>query len=173
MKKGFSLIELMIVIVIIGVVYTLAVTNIQSLAEQKMIPSFSNLKEYLHSFIKEDAQTARLLCLDDCSECSVYVDGVKGKTTESFFDSSVEVYRYDFLQGSQVIEPPVYFNEEDVQERVCFSYEIDKNLIGDQVMIVYKDKAYDYTTYFTQTPVYDSLSELVEDKEALNQEVAR
>ena len=163
----------MIVIVIIGVVYTLAVTNIQSLAEQKMVPSFSNLKEYLHSFLKEDAKRVRLLCLDDCSECGVYVDGHRQESVESFFDSSVELYRYDFLQGAQVIEPPVYFNEEDVQERVCFSYEIDKNLIGDQVMVVYKDKAYDYTTYFTQTPVYDSISELVDAKEELTQEVLR
>ena len=163
----------MIVIVIIGVVYTLAVTNIQSLSEQKMRPGFSNLKEYLNSFLKEDEKSVRLLCLDDCSECSVYVDDVKRETAESFFDSSVEVYRYDFLQGAQSIEPVVYFNEEDVQERVCFSYEIDKNLIGDQVMIVYKNRAYDYTTYFTQTPVYDSMSELIDAKEELNQEVAR
>ena len=40
-------------------------------------------------------------------------------------------------------------------------------------MIVYKNRAYDYTTYFTQTPVYDSMSELIDAKEELNQEVAR
>ena len=173
MKRGFSLIELLIVIVIIGVVYTLAVTNIQTLSEQKMTPNFSNLKEYLHSFLKEDAKTARLLCLDDCSECGVYVDGSKQEMIESFFDSSVEVYRYDYLAGAQSIEPEVYFNEEDVQERVCFSYEIDKNLIGDQVMIVYKNRAYDFTTYFKETPVYDSISELIDAKEELSQEVSR
>jgi len=173
LKKGFSLIELLIVIVIVGVIYTLAVTNIQTLSEQKMTPSFSNLKEYLHSFLKEDAKTAKLLCLDDCSECGVYIDGAKQETIESFFDSSVEVYRYDFLLGAQSIEPEVYFNEEDVQERVCFSYEIGKNLIGDQVLIVYKNRAYDYTTYFTQTPVYDSISELIDAKEELSQKVSR
>jgi len=173
LKKGFSLIELLIVIVIVGVIYTLAVTNIQTLSEQKMTPSFSNLKEYLHSFLKEDAKTAKLLCLDDCSECGVYIDGAKQETIESFFDSSVEVYRNDFLFGAQSIEPEVYFNEEDVQERVCFSYEIGKNLIGDQVLIVYKNRAYDYTTYFRQTPVYDSISELIDAKEELSQKVSR
>lgn len=161
----------MIVIVIIGVVYTLAVTNLKSVSEEKVKPNFSNLKEYLHSFLKEDDSSARLLCLDDCSECGVYVDGVKRQEQKSFFDSSVEVYTYDFLQGAKSREEPVYFNKENVQEKVCFSLSVDKNLISDQVMIVYKDKAYDFTTYFRQTPVYDSIEELVDVKQARAQEL--
>ncbi len=163
----------MIVIVIIGVIYTLAISKLQSVAQQKVAPSFSNLKEYLHSFIKEDAQSAKLLCLDDCSECSVYVDGIKGKSFESFFDSSVEVYHYDFLHGVVSVEPIPFFTEDNVQKRVCFSFEVDKNLISDQVMIVYKKRAYDYTSYFKPTEVYDSLSALVNAKEAETQEVSR
>jgi len=163
----------MIVIVIIGVIYTLAVSKLQSVSTQKEAPSFANLKEYLHSYIKDDVQSARLLCLDDCSECSIYLDGIKKSSVESFLDSSVEVYRYDLLQGVQDKEPIPFFNKDDVQERVCFSFEVDKNLISDQVMIVYKKRAYDYTSYFTPVPVYDSLSSLVDAKEEQAQEVSR
>jgi len=161
----------MIVIVIVGVVYTLAVSKLQNISQQKIVPSFANLKEYLHSFLQEQTKEARLLCLDDCSECSVYVDGFKKVSFDSFFDSSVEIYRYDFLQGSQSVELPTFFDEDSLEQRVCFSFSVDKNMIADQVIVVYKERAYDYTTYFTQTPVYESLSELIEAKEAQNQEV--
>lgn len=161
----------MIVIVIVGVVYTLAVSKLHKVSTEKVNPSFTNLKEYLHSFLLDGAQEARLLSFDDCRESSIYVDGIKKESFESFFDSSVEVYRYDFLQGLQSIEPPVFFNKDDVQKRVCFSLRVGKDLVADQVIVMYKDKVYDFTTYFTETPVYDSLSALVDAKEAQAQEV--
>ncbi|MEA2073474.1 MAG: type II secretion system protein [Campylobacterota bacterium] len=171
MRKAFSLIELMIVIMIIGVVYTLAVSKLKTVGEEKFTPSFKNLKEYLISFTKDDARSARLLCLDDCSECGVYVDGSKVTTIESFFDESVEVYRYDTLQGIVESKKPVFFNEEDVQESVCFSFETSKNGVSQQMIVAYNEKVYDYTTYFEQTLVYDSLEDLVEEKEKIAQEV--
>lgn len=163
----------MIVIVIIGLVYTLAITKLKTVSEEKIRPNFVNLKEYLGSFIKEDVKSARVVCLDDCSECSVYVDGVKSETFESFFDESVAIYRYDFLQGVVKKQEAVYFNEEDVQESVCFSFKMYKNNISEQLIVTYKEKAYDYTTYFDKTPVYDSLEDLEDAKESMAQEVSR
>lgn len=162
----------MIVIVIIGVVYTLVITKLQSVDEEKMTPSLSNLKEYLIS-LNKDRQSVRLLCLDDCSSCGVYTNGVKTGDVESFFDDSVEVYRYDFLQGAIREKEAVFFNEEDVQESVCFSFGVDKNLVADQVIVVYKNKAYDYSSYFTQTPVYDYLEEAIDARQDLAQKVTQ
>jgi len=171
LKKAFSLIELMIVIVIIGVIYTLAIEKLDNVAEEKMKPNFLNLKEYLQSFIKEDVKEARLLCLDDCSSCDIYVDNVKTQSVEHFLDDSLEVYRYDFLQGAIRKKEEVFFNEEDVQESVCFSFRVDNLGVADQVFVVYKEKAYDYTNFFEPTQVYDNLEELVDYKESLAQEV--
>lgn len=166
--------ELMIVIVIIGVIYTLAVSKLQHVAEQKQVPSFLNLKEYLLSYIKEDAQDVRLLCLDDCEKCYVYVDGVsQEEAIEPFFDSSVEVYRYDFSQGLVQLQDAVFFNEEGRQENVCFTFSMSKNLISDQVIVVYKEKAYDYSAYFEGVKMYNHLGELSEEKERLAQVVSR
>jgi len=172
-KKAFSLIELMIVIAIIGVVYTLAITNLKSFDEEKVKPSLLTLKEYLWSFAKE-GESAKLLCLDDCSECAIYVDGIKSQEIEDFFDSDdVKVYRYDFLQGAVEKKEDVFFNEDDIQERVCFSFEVNRNKISDQVIVVYKEKAYDFTTYFTLTQRYDSLEDLVEKKQNEAQKILR
>lgn len=161
----------MIVIVIIGVVYTLVITKLQSVSDGKMTPSLSNLKEYLISLNKEQKQDIRLLCLDDCSSCTIYKDGEKHEKIESFFDDSIETYRYDFLQGALRVKDAVFFNEEDVQESVCFSFSIDKNLVADQVIVVYKNKAYDYSSYFKKTVVYDYLEEAIDAKQDLAQKV--
>jgi len=173
-KKAFSLIELMIVIVIIGVVYTLAVSKLQNVGAQKLTPNFQNLKEYLYTYVKEDVREVRLLCLDDCESCRVYVDGAKQEEDiEPFFDDSVEVYRYDFSQGAVQIQNAVFFNEEGREEDVCFSFTMNQDLISDQIIITYKEKSYDYTSYFTPVKVYAHLEELVQEKELLVQVVAR
>ena len=160
----------MIVIVIVGVVYTLAVTKLKSVGSEVSTPTLSTLKEYLISLNKEHTRV-RLLCLDDCHECVIYNDGVKVQALENFLDSSVERYRYDFLQGTVLLRDEIYFNAEGQDENICFSFSIDKNNISDQVIVVYKEKAYDYTAYFDKTEVYDTIEDLIEEKEKQTQEV--
>ena len=161
----------MIVIMIIGVIYTLAIEKLDNVAKGKVEPSFLNLKEYLFSYINDDASSARLLCLDDCSSCDVYVDDEKLLSVKSFLDDSVEVYKYDFLQGAVRKKDEVFFNEEGVQERVCFSFSVDRSKVAEQVIVLYKERVYDYTNYFEETQVYENLEEMVNAKESLAQEV--
>lgn len=161
----------MVVIVIIGLIYTLAVAKLQRVHEEKMSPDFLNLKEYLGSFLNTENKSVRLLCLDDCQECSVMVDGEELERIESFFDDSVTLYSYNTLYGAQKVPDAVYFNKEGIQEDVCFSLLLYKRGISEQVFIVYNDKAYDYTTYFDKVKEYNSLEELVEAKEQLAREV--
>lgn len=160
----------MIVIVIIGVVYTLAITKLQNFGEQKVEPNFATLKEYLMSYIK-DGDSVRFLCLDDCSECSIYRDDKKIKDIKSFFDASVEVYRYDFLQGAIQKKKDTFFNKENVQENVCFSLRVGKDSVADQVIVVYKEKAYDYSNYFSKVGVYDTLDDAIQEKRKVAQEI--
>jgi len=158
-KKAFSLIELMIVIVIIGVVYTMALSRIKAPKEELVKPSFKTLKSYLLSFSK-DHQSVELLCKEKCSECVILRDGKKIQDVESFFDESVEFYRYDFFLGD------VALNTES-----CFEFSIDGDGVSDQVIIVYKNKAYDYTPYFDEVREYDSIEALKDAKEELISEV--
>jgi len=157
-KRAFSLIELMIVIVIIGVVYTMALSRIKAPKEETQKPSFKTLKSYLLSFSK-DHTSVELLC-KECKSCVIFRDGEKVKEIESFFDSSVEFYRYDFFLGD------VALNRDS-----CFDFSVDGNGVSDQVIIVYKDKAYDYTPYFSDGVEYESLQDLKDAKEKLISEV--
>ena len=165
----------MIVVVIMGVVYTMAVTKFQKVADESTRVTIQTLKIYLQKIPHE--QSVKFLCLDDCLSCDVIVDGEKvdklSKSFDGFLDDSVKVYRYDMLSGAQEITQEIYFNSEDVEESVCFSYTIDEKGIGDQVFIEFKNRVYDYTSYFLPTPIYKSIQEVVEAKEELFQEVSR
>jgi len=137
MKRAFSLVELLIVVMIIGVVYTLAISNFQKISDKSSKVTLQTLKSYLQSFPHE--KEVRFLCLDDCSSCNIFVDDKKVKELETIFDGfvddSIVVYRYEFLTGAHEILQDVYFNEEGVEDRVCFSYRVDTKGVGDQVLI--------------------------------------
>ena len=176
MKRGaFSLIELLIVVLIVGLVYTLAVTNFQRVKEGKVKPTLLNLKSNLLDINK--VSVAKLMCLDDCKSCNVYVDGEVDANSsseyEEFFDEEPKVYRYDINYGLVSLKNKVYFNSEDKEEEICFSLSVDKNGVSEQVIVEYKDKFYDFSPYFSNTQVYTSESDISEIKEHLSQEVLR
>ena len=168
-RSAFTLIELLIVIVIMGVIYTLAISNFSKLNSKSASLRLDTLKEYLAS--QKYDKEARLLCLDDCSECDLYLDGNKTQKIEGLIDNSVRVYRYDDLYGFIEKEPQVYFTPDGIEESVCFSYRLDSKKIGDQVLIEYKGNYYDMSTYFEQTPVYNSIQEAQDVREKLRNEV--
>ncbi len=158
-----------------GVVYTLAVTKFQKVADESTRVSLDTLKIYLQKFPHE--KDVKFLCLDDCSSCEIFVDGEKvdedSKSFDNFLDDSVKVYRYDMLSGVQEITQEIYFNSEGVEESVCFSFSVDNNAIGDQVYIEFKNRVYDYTSYFSPVPTYKTVQEAVEAREDIFQEVSR
>lgn len=174
-RNAFSLIELLIVVLIVGIVYTLAVTNFEQVKKGQIKPTLINLKTKLDSFNK--TKTAQLICLDECKSCNIYIDGVLDSNLsqeyEEFLDEEVKVYRYDQNFGLMELKNEVYFNTEGTDESVCFSLSVDKNGVSEQVIVEYKSKFYDFSPYFTNTQVYSSSSELREIKEHILQEVLR
>jgi len=159
----------MIVIVIIGVVYSLSVNSFQRLSDETNIVTLSSLKRYLQNI--DYSKNIQILCLDECNSCDVLVDGKKTTTLDNFVDDSIKVYRYDFLDGFIEKEKDRYFNIEDVEEEVCFSYAITKDGVGEQVLVEFKDKFYDFSTYLENTLVYSSIEEANKFKEDLAKEV--
>ena len=161
-KKAFSLIELLIVILIIGIVYTISIGNFEKVKNKTTKLTLANLKEYLQSLPHE--RSAELLCLDDCRECKVLIDGETFKELDNFLDKSVKSYRYDFSYGMIEVEK---------QNDICFSYGVDKKGVGQQVIVEYKKQFYDFSTYLSPVSVYSSLQEATDAKENLIQEVLR
>jgi len=161
---------------IMGVVYTLAVTNFQRVADESQRVGLDTLRVYLHTRVLYE-NNVKFICLDDCSSCRVFADGkvveeLNG-SFDGFLDESIKVYRYDISSGVQEITKEIYFNSEDIEESVCFSYTVDKKGVGDQVFIEFKNRVYDYTSYFSPVPTYKSVEAIVEAKESLFQEVSQ
>ena len=157
-----------------GVVYNLAVTNFQTLKSGETRVVLENLKEYLQDIPHE--KSVELLCLDGCLNCKIFVDGEIYSETAPFsdiLDNTVQIYRYDYFLGIQDEERKIYFNSEDVEEDVCFSYSVDKKGIGNQVLVEFKDRVYDFSSPMSSVSVYDSLGDAAEAKENMNQEVLR
>ena len=107
----------------------------------------------------------------------MFVDGKKSKEYkklfDDFLDKSVKVYKYDFSLGYIEYQNEVYFNSEDIEEDVCFSYSVDKKGIGEQVLIEYDESVYDFSTYIDGVKRYDSLQDAIEYKQNLHQEILR
>jgi len=161
----------MIVIVIMGVVYTLVITKLQTADVKKAPLGFKNLKPVLAKLAKESGAEVRLWCFDDCSECMLYSGTTKLKEVKSFFDDSVSSYTYDYLRGVTQKKLDVFFDENDVQKDVCFTFGVDVQGISDQILVVFKEKTYDYTNYFSDVDIYNSMQEAVDMKEKLIEKV--
>lgn len=173
MKKAFSLIELLIVVLIVGIVYTLAISGFESLKEGKAKPSLLNLKTYLSKV--EHKNEVKLICLDGCESCFVLVDGEINQEFSSefdgFLDSSVKTYLFNVNTGLQSKADSVFFNSEDVSENICFSFSVDKKGVSDQVIVEYKDDVYDFTSHLSPTKKYASTQELIDEKQKIINEV--
>lgn len=174
-RSAFSLIELLIVVLIVGVVYTLAISNFENVKQNKIEPTLLTLKSSLDELEKKDK--AEIICLDECKSCSIYIDGELDENLsevyEDFLDEEPKMYRYDQNFGLVRLKNRVIFNKEGVDEPVCFSLSVDRKGVSDQMVVEYKDKFYDFTPYFKNTQVYRSESELTQIKEDIYQEVLR
>jgi len=168
-KKAFTLIELLIVIVIMGVIYTLAINNFDKLNDKTKTLSLSNLKEYLKSFPYQTK--IELICTHRCLKCSVFVDNNKTKDIDKFLDSDIQKYKYDFDNGYIKIENDTFFNKKNVEQDVCFSYSLNKNRVGEQVLVEYKNRFYDFSDDLKGIKIYNSLEEATKAKEKLIEEV--
>ena len=171
MKRAFTLIELILVVLIMGIVYMFAIGSLDKIKakNEEKLPTLSNLKRFL--LAKDFEKEARFVCFDDCSSCSVVLDGKESSSVSNFFDSEPKSYHYDPTLGMEQIDPEPFFDANGVQKQVCFSYRIYKNGIGDQIAIEYHDKIYDYSDYFEDVKVYDSVNELQNKKESILQKV--
>lgn len=176
MRNAFSLIELLIVIIIIGIVYNLAVGSFEKIAKpQSKKITLQDLKTFLAKI--EYEKQVKLLCLDDCSRCDLFIDGEVAQdfkeTFEDFLDIDVEIYRYDPLIGVVAYQQELYFDGNNVEQRVCFSYAMDRDKIGEQIVVKFKDKVYDFSLYTDEVMLYNSLEEFIGFREKLYSKVMR
>ena len=88
-KRAFTLIELIIVVAIISISYSLVVPNIKNSTTDSV--NLLNLKEYLLSLNFD--KRASIVCFEDDKECSIYLDNRVLKHKISLFHGKIYTYK--------------------------------------------------------------------------------
>ncbi|MDA3947249.1 MAG: type II secretion system protein [Helicobacteraceae bacterium] len=170
-KKAFTLIELLLVVVIIGVIYGLVINSMQKINDKEAHLSFESLPSFLESMHNQN--NVAFVCIDNCRECAVYVDNVKVQEVDPFMKEErvLNFWRFDANQGTQELRFRPTFNEDDRAFDVCFRYEIFKDGSSSEMIIETQKQVFDYRGFLHPVRRYSSLQELGEKRQHELQEV--
>lgn len=140
MKKSFTLLELIIVIVLISIVYYFTIQNLNFKPKKLDALTINNLQEYLSKIEFDD--TIRLDCIDsDDMQCLLFVDENLQKTEKiSLFKECPVVYEYSKQLKTLEFRDIELKNMESY--RVCFSFEMTKNKKSSQFIVQTNQKIY-------------------------------
>ena len=170
-KKAFTLIELLLVVVIIGVIYGLVINSMQRINDKEASLSFETLPSFLETMYQQNS--VAFVCIDNCRECAVYVDGEKVKEVDTFMDEErvLRFWRFDANFGTQELRFTPIFDEDDREFDVCFRYEIFKDGSSSEMIVETENTSYDYRGPFHKVMRFSSLQALEESRQDELQEV--
>ncbi len=96
-KKAFTLIELVLVIILISIVYYLSFSNLTSTHNIKYKVNIENIKEFMLKNFKYEKELAFICIEDDTKDCYIFIDKNINKDIkiENFFKDIPDVYNYD------------------------------------------------------------------------------
>jgi len=153
--QGFSLIELLIVIIIISVVYYLGFSGIENSSSKPKALTPVNLK----SSIINDALfqgEGTFLCIDECRSCYLRKDiNSPFEAYENSIDlTGTQVYTLDSRDALLHLE---YGRYQD--EKICLFMHFYPNGSSTQLILKQKDDVYFLPAYFGETQKVESLGE--------------
>lgn len=161
-KKSFTLIELVIVIVLISTVYLLMFSNTPFLSKtQKEKFSLVKTKEFLIKNF-EFKDEVSLLCVEKNLDCFVRIDGIINEEVKikNIFSIAPEVYEYNNSQ-ERVYFGSVSINNFDTD--VIFEFKINSDYkFKEYIVDTLEDRVYVFNSIFQEAKVYNSLNEAFE-----------
>ena len=170
-KRAFTLLELLLVVLIIGLVYGLAVGKMKSFGEKTYDLSLMRLPQYLQEFHERNHVAA--VCIDRCNDCSLYVNGAAVKKLEPFVDNSAEYYRFDPVYGARDVTWMPLVDEDGREEEVCFRYDIFEDGSRTEMIVKYRDKAVALPGLFGEAREFASLEDALDAKRAVIEKVSQ
>lgn len=159
-RRGFTLIELIIVMSIIGVIYTILIQNFTFNNEDKESVSIATLPNFLRKHYGQEKSLVQLRCFDECGECYIFEDGKMQEDTFKLFESQKKVKTYTLGRYMlKQMEFGEYYVDEYESKDVCFEYNLYPNGSSDKIVVEYNDKAYLLGNYKQKTKVFDSVQD--------------
>ena len=158
MKRSFTLLELIIVIVLISVVYYFTIQSLN--VKQKKLEglTLNNLQEYLSKIDFEN--NIRLDCVDsDDMKCLLFVDDNLQKMEDiSLFKECPLVYEYS--KELKTIEFKDIELENMETYPVCFSFEMTKNNKSSQFIVQTNKKVYLFNNIDSKPIILKDISDV-------------
>lgn len=170
MKKGFTLLELMLVVLLMGIVYGLVINVFERYKEKAIDVTLMSLEKYMQSFHHNNRVS--LVCIKQCKECLLFINDKFKQNVTPFVGKDVELYRYDKDTGVRELRLLPYFRPDGHEEEACFRYEIDTD--GSRTEMIVKDKkeVYAFPSFFGSVTRYSSLNEAIDQQSEATQKVA-
>ena len=170
-KKAFTLIELLIVVVIIGVVYGLVIGSMKKINDKEAHLDFQSLPRFAESFYQRNH--VAFVCTDNCRECVLYVDGEPLKKVDAFMrdERHLRFWRYDANTGMQELLFTPLFDADEREFDVCFRYEIFEDGSSSEMIIETKSRTYDYHGTLSGVTSYPTLQEAQDALQRQREEV--
>jgi len=131
-KGGFTLFELMIVVIIIGIVYTLVAVKFSQNKETKI--KLSDLPKILQD--SRFYKSVEVICIeDDSKNCKIYFDNNLSKMSLQLFKKKPMVYKLMPDETLKEIEFEPIIDENQKPVPVYFRYKVTKNGAGDEIIV--------------------------------------
>ncbi len=154
---GFTLIELMIVLVIMGIVYLFAIQNFShSVWDNSKKVSLKTLKSSLMALTFHDK--AEIVCIKHCQECYMVADGKVVSQISPIVDESVQIFSYRPYESAVEIELQDFVINKTSYES-CFYFSMNHDGVASVDMILYHDRVYDYMNFLEPVQLFSSLEE--------------
>ena len=159
-KKAFTLFELMVVVMIIGIVYALVLGRLDPKQHMKIV-KLDSLRDIMMQRHK-DGQKLDLVLYGNCKKSALLLNGewqeeMKINLKPEMFQN-ITVYKSDPFGH----ERKITFTPEIIDDRlepVCFRYTVYPNGSGSNYIIAQKEKFYVFPPYFEDVNVSESLEE--------------
>ena len=158
MKKGFSLIELLIVILIVSIVYFLGFEGIEMGKNKPKALTPLNLKSTIVSS-EHFSGEATLLCINQCRSCYLRENISSGfqEYTSPIDLTNIKAYTIDSYDGLARIE---YGRYQDA--RICLIMNFYSNGSSTQVILENDEEAYFLPAFFGEAKAFSSPEEAKE-----------
>ena len=165
-RPAFSLIELMLVVVIIGIVYAMALSSFKA-PEKEDIDSSSlrTLPQYLRKNFS--LMDAKIVCFKPCGKCQLMVDGELNQDSIDLFSSSdVTSYALDvkgFAQEKEFVPHDIT----DGYTEACFILHKRANDSISPIVLESEGKFIYYRAGYEEVQEYDSLASIQAEYEKI------
>jgi prepilin-type N-terminal cleavage/methylation domain-containing protein len=168
-RKAFTLFELMVVVMIIGVVYSLVLGSFNP-KNSLTITNIQNLKNALSKYWTKNNQVD-FYVYDRCSKSILFINGEPKKDIKLDINNklfkNIKAYKLDRYGSKQLLE----FSSVRLEKKIyksCFKYSIFANGSSSSYVIKNNNKFYTLYPYFEDTKVsknFDDAFELYKQTE--------